>query len=269
MIKRSPTHSPITLYGFGPGFGLPEVSPYVMKTEIQLKLAGLAYVKDLSGFDAAPKGKLPYIRDGEAVVADSTFIRAHLERRYDLDLDAGLCTTERSIAWMVERMLEDHLAWTSGYFRWLVPENFAKGPAHFFDDAPDDVRPHLLVQVQEEVRGTYYAQGIARHTPAEIAELGARSLKSLAMLLGDKPYVMGERPSSVDAIALGVLAGILVPFFDSPLRRAAEGFDNLRDYVDRLMAQFYPEHAWTAVARPAAARRPPFAITPLVRVLSA
>ena len=31
----------ITLYGFGTGFGLPEISPFVTKTEVQLKMADL------------------------------------------------------------------------------------------------------------------------------------------------------------------------------------------------------------------------------------
>src|SRR5205809_2440263 len=33
----------ITLYSFGPGFGLPDPSPFVMKVEILLKMAKLPY----------------------------------------------------------------------------------------------------------------------------------------------------------------------------------------------------------------------------------
>ena len=53
----------ITLYGFGAGFGLPEISPFVTKTEVQLKMAGLAYRKERPMPPASPKGQLPYIVD--------------------------------------------------------------------------------------------------------------------------------------------------------------------------------------------------------------
>ena len=33
----------ITLYGFGAGFGLPEISPFVTKTEVQLMIADVPY----------------------------------------------------------------------------------------------------------------------------------------------------------------------------------------------------------------------------------
>ena len=53
----------ITLYGFGAGFGLPEISPFVTKTEVQLKMAGIAYRKERAKPPASPKGQLPYIVD--------------------------------------------------------------------------------------------------------------------------------------------------------------------------------------------------------------
>ena len=54
----------IILYGFGAGFGLPEISPFVTKTEVQLKMAGLAYRKEKAMPPASPKGQLPFIQDG-------------------------------------------------------------------------------------------------------------------------------------------------------------------------------------------------------------
>ena len=69
----------ITLYGFGAGFGLPEISPFVTKTEVQLKMAGLAYRKERAKPPASPKGQLPYIVDEAETIANSTFIRAHIE----------------------------------------------------------------------------------------------------------------------------------------------------------------------------------------------
>ena len=60
----------ITLYGFGAGFGLPEISPFVTKTEVQLKMAGIAYRKEKAKPPASPKGQLPYIVDEAETIAD-------------------------------------------------------------------------------------------------------------------------------------------------------------------------------------------------------
>lgn len=88
----------ITLYAFGPMWGLPDPSPFVMKTGVQLKLAGLPFVTERGGPATAPKGKLPFILDDGELVADSTFIRDHLERKYGLDLDADLTAVQRAQA---------------------------------------------------------------------------------------------------------------------------------------------------------------------------
>jgi glutathione S-transferase len=96
----------ITLYGFGPAFGLPDPSPFVMKAELLLKMAGLPYKADTGGMRKAPKGKLPYIVDDGEAVGDSTFIRWHIEKKYQIDFDRGLTPEQRAIAWAFEKMLE-------------------------------------------------------------------------------------------------------------------------------------------------------------------
>lgn len=236
--------SSLTLYATRAGFGMPDTSPFVIKTEVQLKMAGLAYERVSAIPPQAPNGKLPYIDDHGEAVSDSTFIRAHVERKYSVDLDAGLDSRQRAQAWAIERLLEDHLYFAMVWFRWIDPDNFAKGPAHFADSAPEADRAQLRHDMQARKASDLHAQGIGRHAPERIAELGERSIDALAQLLGDKPYLMGESPSGVDATAFGILASVLAPLFDTPLRRAVEARPNLVAYVARMMQRYYPDHAW-------------------------
>jgi glutathione S-transferase len=233
----------IQLFAFPPAFGLPSPGPFAMKTEIHLKMAGLAYELRFEGYASAPKGKLPYIVDGENVVADSTFIRLYLERRYAIDFDDGYDDWQRSHAWTIERMVEDQLYWAMVHSRWAVDENFAKGPAHFFDRLPDDVQDTARQKQRNAVLGYLNGQGLGRHTVGEITELAEIGYRSLANLLGDKPYVLGDRPCGADASIFAQLASVLTPFFDSSVREVAAAQHNLVAYRDRMMAKYFPEYA--------------------------
>lgn len=239
----------ITLYGSTAMFGLPQCSPYVMKTQVQLMMAGLPFEAVPAMPESGPKGQIPYIDDGAQRIADSTFIRIHLEERYGADLDAGLTCEQRAQAWALERMIENHFAWTTIPGRYFIPENFEKGPAHFFDAAPGPLRRELQEEMLEEIHFRTRA-ALGRQSPDEIVELGVLSLRALATLLGEKPYLFGEEPVGVDATAFAMLAALLTPFFDSPLRRRAQAFGNLVAYVDRMMARFYPGHPWAGAGAP-------------------
>ncbi len=92
------------------------------------------------------------------------------------------------------------------------------------------------------MRDTLRAVGVARHSLDEITALGERSLSALSVVLGEKPYLFGAKAAGVDATAFAVVAGILTPFFESPLRRKALGHANLVAYTGRMMKEFYPEH---------------------------
>ena len=232
----------ITLYCIGQGFGLPEISPYATKAEVQLKIAGLDYRKAKGWPDRSPKGQVPYIEDEGELIADSTFIRAHIEGKYGVDLDVELDELQRAESWALERMIENHLCWTMTHARWLLRPNFNKGPGHFFDAAPEGVREAVWKQVNANVR----AVGLGRHSDEEIADLGAKSLWALSLRLGERRFFFSDVPSALDATAFGVLAAIMTPFFDSPLRERAERHPNLVAFVDRMMRRYYPNFAWRA-----------------------
>jgi glutathione S-transferase len=232
----------ITLFNFGPAFGLPDPSPFVMKTEILLKLANRPYRTNNSGFLAAPKGKLPYIDDDGELIADSTFIRWHIEKKYAVDFDVGLTTEQRAIAWAFEKMSEDHLYWALLDARWMDHVNFAKGPKPvFFRSLPAPMRPLVSALVQRKMRKALYSHGMGRHSRAEIVRLATCSIDAIADYLGSKPFFLGAEPSAVDAAIFAFAAGTLCPHFDSPLRSAAERHDNLRRYVGRMTKRFHPE----------------------------
>lgn len=232
----------ITLYGLGAGFGLPEISPFVTKTEVQLKMAGLAYRKHKAMPMESPKGQLPFIADDGERIADSTFIRAHIERKYGFDFDAGLDPLSRAQMWACERMIESHIYWALVGARWTIQENFSKGPSHFFDGMPEHMRDKVREDAQFQVAQNYRLSGLGRHAPDGDIDLAMRSLDALSVQLGGKLYLAGSQPCGTDATAFGMLAGLFTPFFESEMRDRALQFTNLVDYVGRMMDVFYPEH---------------------------
>ena len=241
----------ITLYTFGPAFGLPDPSPFVTKADVLLKMAGLPCRIQKGDRAQAPKGKLPYIDDDGRRIADSTFIRWHLEKKYAVDFDRGLSMHERAIAWAFEKLAEDHLYWAIVRGRWIDDANFANGPAHFFDSVPAPVRPLVAAMVRRTVRRYLHAQGMGRHSDAEIAQLATRSIEAIADQLGSQPFFMGAEPTGIDATIFAFAAGTLCPHFETPIRLAAERHDNLRRYVGRMAARFYPDFGMIAGCNPA------------------
>lgn len=231
----------ITLFGSGPNFGLPDASPFVTKAETLLRMSKLPFEKALMSFSKAPKGKIPYIDDDGEMLGDSTFIRWHLEKKYGVNFDQGLTTEQRAIAWAFEKMAEDNLYWVSVHARWMDDANFKKGPRVFFKAAPAAIRPLVVAMIRRQVRKSLHGQGMGRHSAKEIAALGSRSVDAIADYLAEKPFFMGTEPTGADATIFAFVISAMCPLFESPLQQAAASHDNLRRYVGRMTARFYPE----------------------------
>ena len=232
----------ITLYGFGPAFGFPDPSPFVTKAEMLLKLSGQPYRVEAGDLKKSPKGKIPYIDDDGRRIGDSTFIRLHLEKTYNIDFYRPLDATGRATAWAFEKMTEDHLYWFGVHDRWADDANFARGPVKFFERAPALIRPIVVAMVRRGIRKALHAQGTGRHAPGEMVQLATRDIDALADFLADKPYFMGLEPTGADATMFPFIASAFCPVFVSPMRDAAERHDNLRRYAGRMAAQYFPDY---------------------------
>jgi glutathione S-transferase len=234
----------ITLYKFGSFLGTPDSSPFVIKAMLLLKLAGLAYREAVGNPFNGQHRFLPYIEDDGVTVADSTFIRIHIEKKYQVDFDAGLSAEQRAVAWAVEKMCEEHLYFALLEMRWLDTANFKRGlGAHMFGRIPAPLRPIVKAVMRRMNAKRLHGHGLGRHARPAIVELAIRDLDALAALLGDKPYVMGDNPCSADAAMFGMITSVLTPPLESPIIAAATKHANLVAYRDRITRRHFPEVA--------------------------
>jgi glutathione S-transferase len=230
----------IKLYQFVPAFGLPNASPFCMKVENYLRMAGLAYEcpRGASHFKA-PKGKLPYIEDNGKLFADSSFIIDYLKRTYGDRLDAALTAEQAASARAFQKLLEEDLYWAVLYTRWIDAAGFALAREAFFAGLAPPLKwvvPHLA---RRGLRRQLHAQGMGRHSHDEIMQIGCRDIAALAVFLGAKHYFLGAQPASLDASAYAFLANIVQVPLDSPIKQEALGHANLVAYGERMKTRYY------------------------------
>ncbi len=230
----------ITLYQFSPCLGVRNPSPFCLKLETYLRMAGLPYETDCNAdVRKAPKKKLPYIQDGDTTVADSNFVVDYLKKKYGDPLDEHLSQLEKGISLAFHRLLEENLYWILVYSRWAEDDNWAVIRNIYFSDLPPVLRSVVPAMVRRDTLSHLYGHGMGRHSRAEIYQIGERDITALSGFLSDKPFLMGEKPTSLDASGYGFLANILRMELPSPLTDYCVQFENLKEYCNRMESIFW------------------------------
>jgi glutathione S-transferase len=232
----------ITLFQFITAFGVPNPSPFCMKVEILLKMAGLPYDTQVEGDTRkGPKGKIPFIRDGGEVIGDSALIQRHLESGYGIDFDPGLSAEQRAIAHGLARLCEERLYWCLVYSRWCEDQNWPLIRKAFFSDLPPVIRSIVPAIARRSVRASLNGHGLGRHSRDEIYAFGISDIDALAGYLGSKPFMMGDAPTSLDATAYPHIEGLLIEAMPSPLLGAIKAHANLMAYRDRCRVLWFAD----------------------------
>ncbi len=236
-----------------PGHGLvPSLSPPCAKLETWLRLAAIPYVIGAVTPGEAPKRKYPYISHEGRLIGDATLLLPHLRRRYDVDPDSHLGARERAVARATRRMLKEHFYWVIVHGRWVPEAGYAQYLAILSDALPHalplELRQQIVASHREPLLAQLDAQGLGRHSPDEVAELGKEDLDALATLLGSDAFFFGDQPSTLDVTAYASLTNVIDVAVDSPIKVAALAHPNLVAHTRRMQARFFPERSEATAA---------------------
>lgn len=230
----------IKVFQFPRMFAIPNLSPFCCKLETWLRIAGIEYeVVDTPDPRKGPKGKLPFIEDGDKRIADTSIIVEHLVATRGVDPDAALDDQQRATALLVQRTLEEHYAFVLVYTH-LFHEDGERHTRSRFDAIPGFIRPLVARAVRGKVKDILWHQGLLRHSHEHIVEAAIRDWRAVLAVMGE-PFFFGETPTSIDATVFGTLASSVLTPIDTPIRTFLMAQPKAVAYAERMRARFFPE----------------------------
>jgi glutathione S-transferase len=238
----------ITLHKYISAWGLPDISPFCSKLEIYLRMAGWKYTTKVGDSRKAPKGKLPFIEIDGQTISDSSDIIDALEARADhplgTPLDVGLPVADQAVGRAMQSMLEEHFYFVSAYNRWGKDEGWAQYQPVLKDFVKQAGVPNFAAGlvtglIRRDVIKSIRNQGVGRHSEAQINAIGIKLLGAVADWLGDKPYMLGEQPRTIDATAYAFLSGVLYAPIEGPIKEHLQSRSNLVAYCARMKVRYW------------------------------
>lgn len=221
----------ITLHQYPGVWGLSSLSPFCIKVEVFLKLAKLPYeVKVELNPNKGPKGKMPFIRVENKTISDSTFIVNHLIERFELHHLKASDPASLSMKHMVEESLYFILL----HSRWIEGDSFKHLQKDFIPLFPKYLGRPALQLIRYNLLKQSRAQGIGRHSQAEINQMASDMIHALSEHLGSQYYFSGEDPTALDATVYSFLVTILKQPFRTFLKEEVSEYTNLIEYVKRM-----------------------------------
>lgn len=223
-------------------WGTPNLSPFCAKLECYLRIAEIPYDTAAMSRSQAPKGKVPYVALGDGtLMGDSQLIIEELERRLVAEgkrpVDEGLSARDAAVARFVRRALEEGFYFIGLYARWKTDAAYGAIREEFKKFVPGFVMP----LVRRDMMKKLHAQGTGRHHHDEIMAMGVADLDAAAELLGDRPFLLGELPRTVDCVLYAFLEAVLGFPIESPLSETARHHANLVSYRKRIRERWWKD----------------------------
>ncbi|WP_138499748.1 glutathione S-transferase family protein [Nostoc sp. PA-18-2419] len=238
----------ITLYTALSLWELPSISPACMELETWFRMAKLPYntvIVTADNLKLAPKGKVPFIDYQGKLVSDATLIIEMLKQKQAIDLDGGLTDVERAISLAFRRTIKENTFWGIPYIRYNIQENwqhFRAVLAHtLFPETPIESSQLFAEEFRKTVLSQMHGHGMGRHSSEEIIQIICTDFQALCDFLADKPFFMGEQPTTLDATTYAYIGNFIKPPYGSPIVDYVLQRANLCQHYERMTKQFFSE----------------------------
>lgn len=220
------------------------VSPFNIKVEAFLRVCNIKYMNDFVHYQRHAGGKTTWITHGSEDVGDSQLVVEYLGKKYLKDLNSNLGPMERAIARCVRILLEDHLHWVLLIDRYVDKEGKDLGgperKGSFVNKITSELaRRRVVNHAKEQVQ----IQGIGRQCRGDIQRTGIEDLQTISTLLGNKPYLVGDRPTEVDCTLFGFMCVIMYLSDEGSIYKTLveKRLTNLYHHTKRMKAKFFPD----------------------------
>ncbi|KAL4975682.1 hypothetical protein BDW66DRAFT_167017 [Aspergillus desertorum] len=221
-------------------------SPFVVKLEARLRIAGVPY--------RTASGSTSNQSSAPARIGDSTLIIKHLiERGVLRDLNAGLSRPERASDLAVRALLEDKAYFYNTRERWI--ENYYTMRDHVLSSVPYPVRIVVGLLIYRSTVKTLHGQGTGRYSADEIQSLHEETWGAVNDLLvaskskaqnRDGPFWVlgGEKPTEADATVFGFVVSALICEAGPKTKELVMALPVMREYARRIHDAYFPDYEW-------------------------
>lgn len=214
-------------------------SPPCAKAQMALRFKGLEFkTKDLSSPMEVrrynPRGRVPILLLGDEKFVDSTDILTELDRRYP---DPPLLPSDpvlRVQAKILEDWADEVLYFYGVYYRWLIPENFARMKEKVLSRQKAPLRWILPTIAIRTVRRRTMGQGVGLKDEPTVRREIEECLDALEVLLERSPFVVGDRITRADLAVAAVLDQWMFEALTPQLVESVRGRPRLSAWMERV-----------------------------------
>uniref|UniRef100_A0A914C600 GST C-terminal domain-containing protein n=1 Tax=Acrobeloides nanus TaxID=290746 RepID=A0A914C600_9BILA len=188
------------------------------------------------------KGLLPFIELNGQHLADSQLIIMALQKHFNIDAKENLSEEQLGIIRCVDRMLEGSFYNANYIFKLL------NNSLNFATVVTEDRNPKFLKYIVAPV--LYYkakkrgeAEGTAKHSQEECLSILRNDMKAMDQVLGNKDFLIGNKPTLADCTLFGHLASSYYLPYDMPLKQILdEEFPRIKNHMERMASLYFKDH---------------------------